>query len=953
MNVRSLKNKLNELHHLLYNNRPTIILITESWLDNSVTDILLDPDNMYQIFRCDRLGKIGGGTCAFISRTLKSRQILLHPRLETLCKNISCDLLCFDIFTRAVSYKFILLYRPPGTLTKDVFRMHIVSLNTILKEIINTNITTILTGDFNLPGINWAKNIFPADGIHDLFVENTSSLGLHQLVTEPTRHSSTGNHNTLDLIFSSDPCAIVVTDCLPPFSTSDHSVIEFSTFLPNQGGPPVDTQPILLTVYDWSAGNYEAINEALNALDLHGLFGFHFEVNQMWNQFKKIIWPIIDQFIPKKAIIHTKKYKPKNYPKSIKLLLTRKAALWRTLKTSKSNIDLKQKYADIANKCKLAIYNFDFKKEQKLLEANNLGAFYKFANKKLSSPTGIAPLVDIYGNFCTSDAEKAKLLSDYFSSVYTIDNGVTPVFPSRLPPNTKGINDIPISTALIYKILKKLKTNSAAGPDNLPPIFYHNTAKTINFPLSILYRSFIDLHNIPDDWKQSIITPKFKKGSASDVTNYRPIALTCTACKILESLVSSALLDFFLLHNLISNHQHGFLKKHSTTTNLLSSLNDWTLSMHNHQSTVVAYIDFQRAFDAISHSKLIHKLIGYGVEGNLLSWIQSFLSNRSQSVRVHNSLSNYLKSTSGVPQGSVIGPLLFNLFINDITDLFDSSAAAKLFADDIKIYSQILLPPNKQNFQKYLDAVHTWADTWQIGISYSKCNFIEIGTHSFNQNFNISGNTILKSDIIKDLGVYVDKKLDFKAHIADLVMRARQRSALVFRGFLTRDSCNLIRAFLVYIRPLLEYASPVWSPSLIYLNDAIEKIQKSFTKRLSGFQNFTYHERLSKLKIQSLEHRRLMNDLVMCYNIIHGFTSLPFHDFFKLSSSTKTRGHSHRLDIPLVKCTIRRNFFNYRVIKPWNALPATVVNSNSTCSFKATLYKVDLSLFLKYPCILH
>ena len=167
-------------------------------------------------------------------------------------------------------------------------------------------------------------------------------------------------------------------------------------------------------------------------------------------------------------------------------------------------------------------------------------------------------------------------------------------------------------------MFKRLKTISAAGPDNLPPIFYHNSAKIINFPLSILYRSFIDLHNIPDDWKQSIITPKFKKGSASDVTNYRPIALTCTACKILESLVSSALLDFFLLYNLISNHQHCFLKKHSTTTNLLSSLNDWTLSMHNHQSTVVAYIDFQRAFDAISHSKLIHKLIGYGVEGNLL-----------------------------------------------------------------------------------------------------------------------------------------------------------------------------------------------------------------------------------------------------------------------------------------------------------------------------------------------
>ena len=200
---------------------------------------------------------------------------------------------------------------------------------------------------------------------------------------------------------------------------------------------------------------------------------YYFKVNDIWLQFKNIIWPLIDQYIPKKTIKHHHKYNPKKYPTSIKKLLTRKAAIWRKVKNDKTNTVIRTKYADIANKCKIAIYNYDLEKEKKILETNNLGAFFKFANKKLSSPSGISPLMDRSGNLLTTDADKAKLLSDYFASVYTVDDGSTPPFQSRLPPDAMGINDIPISPSLIKKILGKLKTNSAAGPDNLPPIFFH------------------------------------------------------------------------------------------------------------------------------------------------------------------------------------------------------------------------------------------------------------------------------------------------------------------------------------------------------------------------------------------------------------------------------------------------------------------------------------------------
>ena len=184
-------------------------------------------------------------------------------------------------------------------------------------------------------------------------------------------------------------------------------------------------------------------------------------------------------------------------------------------------------------------------------------------------------------------------------------------------PNSPGICDVTISPIIVHRIIRKLKINSAAGPDGIPPIFFKNTDRTLNSPLTLLFRSFIDLHSLPQEWKLSTVTPILKKGNPADPSNYRPIALTCTCCKILESIIANELTNFLIDHKLISKAQHGFLKKHSTVTNLLESVNDWTLSLSNHNPVAIVYIDFQRAFDSVSHVKLVHKLSGYGIHGNL------------------------------------------------------------------------------------------------------------------------------------------------------------------------------------------------------------------------------------------------------------------------------------------------------------------------------------------------
>ena len=284
----------------------------------------------------------------------------------------------------------------------------------------------------------------------------------------------------------------------------------------------------------------------------------------------------------------------------------------------------------------------------------------------------------------------------------------------------------------------------------LPPILYRNARDFLVFPLSILFRTFIDSHELPNEWKFALITLKFKSGSPSLPSNYRPIALTCTCCKLLESVISDQLITYLESHNLITTAQHGFLKRHSTTTNLLESLNSWTISLANHKSITIAYVDFQRAFDSISHTKLLHKLTSYGISGNLYLWIKAFLLNRTQAVRVGTSISTTCTIISGVPQGSVLGPLLFNLFINDLADLFDpNTCTTKLFADDLKLYTEITDHNSASNFpiKPWLPICVVHSIRWQIGISNSKSFILDLGI-SQHQPFSI-GSSFLTSPICR------------------------------------------------------------------------------------------------------------------------------------------------------------------------------------------------------------
>lgn len=436
--------------------------------------------------------------------------------------------------------------------------------------------------------------------------------------------------------------------------------------------------------------------------------------------------------------------------------------------------------------------------------------------------------------------------------------------------------------------------------------------------------------------------PVFKKGPTSVTSNYRPISLTCVCCRVMERIINVELLNYLYLHGLISKCQHGFLHKHSTCTNLLESVYDWSVALNNKLTTDIIYIDFQKALDSVSHSKVLIKLEGYGIHGDLLAWLKAFLSNRTQVVNVEGCFSDIVCITSGVPQGSVLGPTLFLLFINDIDEIFcGTGVRMKLFADDVKLYCSF--DNFSYDLQIVCDKLTEWADKWQMKIAFNKCTVHRISNRDshINQNpgYTIGGQILGQSNETRDLGIIIDNKLNFNSHVSAVAHKAHVRASLILRTFVSRDIDILTKAFTTYVRPILEYCTPVWSPHTACNINKIESCQRWFTKRIKGLCGLDYSQRLEHIGLETLQLRRIKYDLLMCYKIISGEVSLHCN-LLDLSDFTQTRGHKYKLYKHQSNVNAYKYFFCNRICDTWNALPHTVVEAPSLNTFKRLLNNV-------------
>ena len=373
---------------------------------------------------------------------------------------------------------------------------------------------------------------------------------------------------------------------------------------------------------------------------------------------------------------------------------------------------------------------------------------------------------------------------------------------------------------------------------------------------------------------------------------------------------------------LTANDQFGFVKGRCCTLQLLTCMEEWTNLLNKGSFVDVVYADYSKAFDIVSHPKLLHKLKGLGIGNTVLNSLKNFLEGRFQRVGVDDSYSHWEKVRSGVPQGSVLGSILFLVYINDLPE--ELKVPLSFLLTMPKFYKAVQIDRDAHDLQADLDRMTTWSRKWSLGLNTSKCKVLHMSRNQVNRlNYNndCGEPEVSASNSEKDLGVYIDEKLTFETHIGKVINTANKVTGLIARQFryLKEVFLNLYKSL---VRPHVEYSSVVWCPCTIRDQKRIEGIQRRDTKILPGMQNLSYDQRLRTMGIPRIQYRRLRPDMVQVYKLIYGIDNIDPNIFFEMSNDKRTRGHKYKILKQIAKCNLRRLSFIHRIVDTCNSRPA-------------------------------
>ena len=483
--------------------------------------------------------------------------------------------------------------------------------------------------------------------------------------------------------------------------------------------------------------------------------------------------------------------------------------------------------------------------------------------------------------------------------------------------------------------IKKLNISKASGPDNIHAKVISELKDCLDYPLYLLYDLSLQEGKIPSQWKIANVKPLFKKGNQHIVSNYRPVSLTAVCGKILERIIRDEIVEFLESHNILSNSQHGFRTGRSCCTQLLELLEIWTDLVDKNINWDCIYLDFAKAFDKVPHKRLITKVEAIGIHGKLLSWISDFIFQRQQQVGIGDCTSAKAEVTSGIPQGSVLGPILFIIYINDLPNELQSHV--KIFADDTKVFHIIQSLQDHKHLQEDIIRLVEWANKWQLTFNIEKCKVLHYGKNNPCLKYVMSNTELSESDLEKDLGVHFDPSLKFSSHVGKITTKANQRLAIIKRTFTNMTPEMFLPLYKTLVRPILEYCSSVWNPLLKKDKVEIEKVQRRATKIIHEFKDLEYSERLFRLKLDSLNFRRRRADLIQVFKILKNKENVDKEVFFTLHMDDRTRGNQMKLFKKQSHSNIRLNSFSQRVVNDWNNLSNEVVLCDSVNGFKTAL----------------
>lgn len=792
----------------------------------------------------------------------------------------------------------------PGTTPSSAYHSFFTSLTDRVLSLPNNEF--LFLGDQNTP--EFLNDSLSRGDRYNSLVDFVDFCNLSQFNQTPNVLSG----NILDLVFANRHILV---------DSSSDVIVE-----PDLYHPPliinfeldVTHKPDKIKVFrNWKTANWRGIKNDLFCVDWDASLPLDDDIDNVLDAFYDITTNILNRHCP--LIVKKIKSQPSDplLSQELKKLLAKKRKVNAKLRQFNRPSDAAL-YASLQAECDNLLENnrlSQLRTTESDLQSNP-SRFWSYINKKKSNGAGVAEYVKLDEVVAESKEDAANLFAKYFSSVYTKDD-----LSAHSPPQSSSSdnwNHVTITEEDIFTKLNRLNVKKGAGPDGLPPSFFKKCSAALTYPLFVIFSSSLRQGKVPTKLKQSFVVPVHKGGSQNDVCNYRPISKLSILAKILDSIIADELFTRF--SHIISTNQHGFFRGRSTTTNLIGFTDQLQRAVENGGQVDVIYTDFSKAFDKVSHNKLLEKLENLGISGKLLLWFGSYLKGRTQRVQIGDALSDVVDVTSSVVQGSHCGPILFSLFINDLADVL--GIEFNCFADDVKLFHEVNSNDDCEKLQQNINALSRFSASNGLQLNVDKC-FIASYTRRTKRkilfDYNINGITLERKESIRDLGVIFDGKCSFSDHINEIVKKSKRSLGFVIRNSKEfQDPKTIKTLYCAFVRSSLEYASQIWSPSCKTHIQKLEKVQHKFLRFLARkFDNddarhidYTYYE--TKHKLQPLKLRRIISDIKFTIKCFNGSTdSISFHHCFTLAVPARVTRQHQVFRVNWEKSPVGRLMTNY------------------------------------------
>ncbi|XP_063615673.1 uncharacterized protein LOC134788783 [Penaeus indicus] len=496
------------------------------------------------------------------------------------------------------------------------------------------------------------------------------------------------------------------------------------------------------------------------------------------------------------------------------------------------------------------------------------------------------------------------------------------------------MNNIEVTVVEVGELLGALDTSKSPGPDGIHPAIVKPIASVLAAPLQTLYQKSLNDGILPRDWMGAKVTPIYKGGCKEQAVNYRPVSLTSILLKTLERIIRNHVVAHVTENKMITIRQHGFVKRRSCQTNLICFLEEVTSRLDRGEEVEVCYLDFRKAFDSVNQRLLLLKLRNFRLSEQVLNWIAAFLHGRTFHVEVEGSISREAGVCSGVPQGSVLGPLLFVLFVNDLARQLYNPCF--MFADDLKLVGD----PRSRVTQEDLNKIRNWTNIWGLPLNASKCKQLTKWEHQGPTRTIHDGQSdiaVERVDCMRDLGVQVTSDFKPRTHCLHAARKANGALHQLKRAMQSRQPWVLVPLYKAFVRPHLEYCVQAWAPHLKQDKAILEAPQRRFTRWFSSLRSLSYQSRLEELGLFSMERRRRRGDLIEVFKILNGFSDVRGHHLLPLVGGDRLRGHNMKIVKRRYRLDVRGQFFTQRVVNDWNVLTEYIIEAHNVTEFKHRL----------------